>query len=144
MSGMTSPRLLAHVGVRASNLERSLRFWRDGLGLTVADQVVGNCDLTDGFTNFRVFQYTGDARPGHVGGMQDYLHVGIIVGDLSAAAQRLQQLGFTIFWDGVDGGRPYDPAYPPTQSFKVDDPDGIVVDVSAREDQWPGVNVSGR
>jgi hypothetical protein len=76
--------------------------------------------------------------------MQDYLHVGIIVGDLSAAAQRLQQLGFTIFWDGVDGGRPYDPAYPPTQSFKVDDPDGIVVDVSAREDQWPGVNVSGR
>jgi hypothetical protein len=46
-----------------------------------------------------------------------------------------------MFWDGVDAGPPYDPASPPAGSFKVEDPDGIVVDVSARDSQWPGVRL---
>ena len=130
---------LVHVGVRASNLEASLRFWRDALGLRVAGPVGSGFDLTDGYHNFRVFQHGAAPRPPHVSGMLDYLHVGVRVDDLAAAARRFQELGFQIIWDGVDAGHPYDPAHPPSESFKVEDPDGIVVDVTASREQWPAV-----
>ena len=73
--------------------------------------------------------------------MLDYLHIGVRVDDLAAAAQRLTDLGFQIIWDGVSGGRAYDPSTPPSDSFKVEDPDGIVVDVTASRAQWPGVGL---
>lgn len=130
---------LVHVGVRATNLEASLRFWRDALELSVVQETPVHCDLTDGVHNFRVFQHTGAERPPHVSGMLDYLHIGVLVSDLASTAQRLQEYGFTIIWDGVDGGKPYDPSTPPAESFKVEDPDGIVVDISANPEQWPGV-----
>ncbi len=57
-------------------------------------------------------------------------------------ASRFADLGFQIIWDGVDGGKPYDPSTPPSESFKVEDPDGIVVDVTASPDQWPGVSTN--
>jgi catechol 2,3-dioxygenase-like lactoylglutathione lyase family enzyme len=133
--------VLAHVGVRATDLERTIRFWRDALGLRVASTMDGCYDLTDGLHNFRVFQYRGAARRPHVSGLADYLHVGVVVDDLAAAAQRCTVLGFQIIWDGVDGGHPYDPNDPPSQSFKVEDPDGIVVDVTRSRDQWPGVGL---
>lgn len=133
---------LVHVGVRATDLERSLRFWQDGLGLAAIQMSTGHRDLTDGVHNFRIFQHAGPARPPHVSGMLDYLHIGVLVDDLEETAERLQDLGFPIIWDGVDGGRPYDPTHPPTESFKVADPDGIVVDVSANPRQWPGIVVA--
>jgi hypothetical protein len=37
------------------------------------------------------------------------------------------------------GGKAYNSNLPPDESFKVEDPDGIVVDVTASDDQWPGV-----
>jgi len=101
----------------------------------------GCFDLTDGYHNFRVFQHSGAARPQHVSGLLDYLHVGVLVDDLAQAARHLEELGFQIIWDGVDGGRPYDPAHPPSESFKVADPDGIVVDVTASRSQWPSVGL---
>ena len=81
--------LLAHIGVRATDLEKSIIFWRDGLGLHLAATMPGCYDLTDGRNNFRVFQHQGPARPAHVGGMLDYLHIGVVVGNLSDAAARL-------------------------------------------------------
>jgi catechol 2,3-dioxygenase-like lactoylglutathione lyase family enzyme len=132
---------LVHVGVRASNLEKTVQFWRDALGLKVFSQMDGCYDLTDGYHNFRVFQHNGPDRPTHIGGMLDYLHIGVRVPDLREAAQRIDALGFQIIWDGVDGGKPYDPSSPPSKSFKVEDPDGIVVDITASDDQWPGVEL---
>ena len=131
--------ILVHVGVRATDLAASLRFWRDALGLRVASSMEGCCDLTDGRHNFRVFQHTGDVRPPHVSGLLDYLHIGVRVADLAATAQRCLDLGFPIIWDGVAAGHPYDPQQLPAESFKVADPDGIVVDVTASRGQWPGV-----
>ena len=136
--------VLAHVGVRATSLERTIRFWRDALGLRVAATMEGCYDLTDGRHNFRIFRHRGGPRPPHVSGMLDYLHVGVVVDDLAGAARRCTELGFRIIWDGVDGGKPYDPDDPPAQSFKVEDPDGIVVDVTGSRDQWPGVSLAGR
>jgi catechol 2,3-dioxygenase-like lactoylglutathione lyase family enzyme len=132
---------LVHVGVRATNLEASLRFWRDALGLRVCATTESSYDLSDGRHNFRVFQHGGAARPPHVSGLLDYLHIGVRVDDLAAAAQRCLDLGFEIIWDGVESGQPYDPQRPPTASFKVTDPDGIVVDVTASRTQWPGVQL---
>ena len=129
---------LVHVGVRATNLEETIRFWRDALGLEVFSTMDGCYDLTDGYHNFRVFQHNGPERPPHVGGMLDYLHIGVRVPDLQEAAKRCEANGFTIISDGV-GGEEYDPNSPPDESFKVEDPDGIVVDVTADDGQWPGV-----
>ena len=133
---------LAHVGVRASDLDASLAFWRGGLGLRVVAAHPGHSDLTDGIHNFRIFQHGGAERPHHVSGMLDYLHIGVQVDSLAETATRLSDLGFDIIWDGIDGGQPYDPASPPSESFKVEDPDGIVVDVTASPDQWPGATMS--
>lgn len=133
---------LVHVGVRASDLGQTIRFWRDGLGLKVAAEQDECFDLTDGFHNFRVFQHRGAERPPHVRGMLDYLHIGVRVSDLQQAADRLQKLGFEITWEGLDGSQRYDPERPPSQAFKVEDPDGIVVDVTSDDDQWPGVQLS--
>ena len=135
MSGAT----LVHVGVCASDLERSTRFWRDALGLRVASTMEDCYDLTDGYHNFRLFQHRGPARPVHVSGLSSYLHLGVKVDDLAAAVRRCTDLGFAITFEAVDNPRPYDAASPPARSFKVEDPDGIVVDVTASDDQWPGV-----
>ena len=129
---------LVHIGVRATNLEETIRFWRDALGLKVFSTMDDCYDLTDGYHNFRVFQHNGPERPPHVGGMLDYLHIGVRVPDLQEAAKRCEANDFTIISDGV-GGDVYDPDSPPDESFKVEDPDGIVVDVTASDDQWPGV-----
>ena len=132
---------LVHVGVCVSDLERALRFWRDALGLRVAATMADCYDLTDGYHNFRVFQHRGPARPPHVSGLESYLHLGVKVDDLADAMRRCTELGFAITWDGVDDPKPYDPGSPPARSFKVEDPDGIVVDVTASGDQWPGVTL---
>ena len=43
---------LVHVGVRASDLQATIRFWRDGLGLPVFSQRENCYDLSDGFHNY--------------------------------------------------------------------------------------------
>lgn len=130
---------LVHVGIAASDVERSVRFWRDALGLPVIGTMTEAYDLSDGYHNFRLFQYNGDERPPHVTGLLAYLHLGVKVDDLAAALQRCTDLGYPIVCDNIDAPKPYDPSSPPTESFKVEDPDGIVVDVTASADQWPGI-----
>jgi len=73
--------------------------------------------------------------------MLDYLHIGVRVPNLHEAARRCQELGFEIIWEGLDGKTRYDSERPPAIAFKVEDPDGIVVDVTERDDQWPGVSL---
>ena len=129
---------LVHVGVRATDIERTITFWRDGLGLSVVEQEGKRFDLSDGHHNFRVFQHDGPSRPGHVSGMLDYLHIGVRVPDLAAAGQRLLDMGYEIFSDGLDGKLPIDVQQMEEGAFKVEDPDGITVDVTSSDDQWPG------
>ena len=130
---------LVHIGICATDLDASLRFWQDALGLEVVAAMPGCYDLTDGLHNFRLFPHRGPERPPHVSGLASYLHIGVRVNDLEAAVYRFENLGFPIIWDGVDAGKPPVPGQLPSESFKVADPDGIVVDVTASDDQWPGV-----
>ena len=138
--------IVIHIGVRASNLKETIVFWRDGLGLKVVENtVVENTeicyDLTDGYHNFRVFQHRGGERPPHVSGMLDYLHIGIGVPDVVATAHHLLEMGYEIFSDGLGGKVPVDPNNLKERSFKVEDPDGITVDVGEFDDTWPGTNL---
>lgn len=133
---------LVHVGVRATDLERTIRFWRDGLGIPVVSSFDGCYDLSDGHHNFRVFQHNGPERPQHVSGMLDYLHIGIRVADVAVAGRRLLDMGYEIFSDGLDGKVPVDVNNIEAGAFKVEDPDGITVDVTSRDDQWPGASLS--
>ena len=138
------PATLVHVGVRTSGLEKTIRFWRDGLGLPVFSQMENCYDLSDGYHNFRVFQHNGPERPRHVSGMLDYLHIGVLVPDLEAAAKRLLDMGYEIFSDGLAGKVPLSPDNLSEGAFKVEDPDGITVDVTSSNDQWPGARLQGK
>ena len=131
---------LVHVGVRSTDLGKTIRFWRNGLGLPVVSQIGDECyDLSDGHHNFRVFQHQGPDRPSHVSGMLDYLHIGIRVAHLEETAQRLLDMGYEIYSDGLGGKVPVDVHSLEEGAFKVEDPDGITVDVTASDNQWPGV-----
>ena len=133
--------VLVHIGVRATNLDQTIRFWRDGLGLPCVSTQENCFDLSDGHHNFRVFQHNGPARPAHVSGMLDYLHIGIRVPDLEVAAQRLLDMGYEIFSDGLSGKTPLSPDNLSEGAFKVEDPDGITIDVTSSDDQWPGAQL---
>ena len=133
--------ILLHVGVRASNIDQSIRFWRDGLGLQVVGHRGARYDLTDGYHNFAVFQHEGAARPQHVSGMLDYLHVGVGVPDVTDVARRLRDMGYEVFSDGLGGKQPLDPDNLEAPAFKVEDPDGITVDVSEVATQWLGATL---
>ena len=133
---------LVHVGVRASDLEATIRFWRDGLGIPVFAQRDNCFDLSDGYHNFRVFQHQGPERPPHVSGMLDYLHIGIRVADLRETAGRLLGMGYEIFSGGLSGKTPLDVDNLEEGAFKVEDPDGITVDVTERDAQWPGAHLN--
>ena len=74
--------------------------------------------------------------------MLDYLHIGIRVPDLEEAARRLLYLGYEIFSDGLGGDVPLDVNNLKGKAFKVHDPDGITVDVTASSDQWPGAGLT--
>ena len=73
--------------------------------------------------------------------MLDYLHVGIRVPDLEVAAQRLLDMGYDIFSDGLSGKIPLNPDNLSEGAFKVEDPDGITIDVTSSDDQWPGAQL---
>ena len=133
--------VLIHVGVRASDLSKSIRFWRDGLGLRVAGERGIRYDLTDGYHNFAVFQHQGDDRPEHVSGMVDYLHIGVGVPDVAAAVRRLRDMGYSIYSDGLGGKTPLDPDNLEQPAFKVEDPDGITIDVCENATMWPGTTI---
>ena len=133
---------LVHIGVRASNIENTIRFWRDGLAIPVVNQHSDTAyDLSDGHHNFRVFQHNGPSRPDHVSGMLDYLHIGVRVADLEATGHRLLEMGYEIFSDGLGGKTPLDVHNIQQGAFKVEDPDGITIDVTASNDQWPGARL---
>ncbi|MDE2700402.1 MAG: hypothetical protein OXI23_16135, partial [Gemmatimonadota bacterium] len=65
----------------------------------------------------------------------------IRVPDLEAAARRLTDMGYEIFSDGLGGKEPLAPDKLEEGAFKVEDPDGITVDITSSDDQWPGTGL---
>lgn len=59
-----------------------------------------------------------------------------MVADLAAAYQNLIALDAVVVRDDIKERNPHDAAAVPVGSFKVLDPDGNVVDVSDRPNEW--------
>lgn len=97
-------------------------------------------DLTDGELNLTLLPYGGPHRPA-AGHGYEFIHLGLIVHDLSEVMKRLQRAGYPVVMDDVKEGREFDPNNPPSRSFKVSDPDGIILDITCDPAEWPGVRV---
>jgi len=125
-----------HLAIRTSNLPASRRFYEEGLGLRYLGTRPSSValDLSDGVVNLTLLPYDGPGRSVLEEG-SEFVHLGFLVEDLSACFRRLVQLGAHIVRDDVKERRlPSGSA--PQGSFKVLDPDGIVLDISERSDEW--------
>jgi len=142
-------RTVAHTGLTVRNLEESLRFWRDGLGMREvmrqekqggyleaivhepgAHVLMVHLEPPEGGAQIELFEYLeppGGAiggRPADVG----FSHVCVTCDDVDALLQRLVAVGGTPFGDPIEvdtganrGGR----------CVYLRDPDGHVVELFA-------------
>jgi glyoxylase I family protein len=128
---------LRHVALRCADLAVARRFYEEGIGLTY----VGNrptseaMDLSDGATNLTLLPYDGPPRPALEEGTE-FIHLGFLVADAAAVYHRLVALGASIARDDVKRRDLHDPGGVPAGSFKVLDPDGNVLDISDRSEEW--------
>jgi catechol 2,3-dioxygenase-like lactoylglutathione lyase family enzyme len=125
-----------HLAIRTGDLAASRRFYEQGLGL----QVLGNrpasdaLDLSDGATNLTLLPYDGPDRTALPEG-SEFIHLGFLVEDLGATYRRFLEIGAQIVRDDVKERR-LPSGSTPDGSFKVLDPDGIVLDITERPNEW--------
>ena len=125
-----------HLAIRTANLPASRRFYEEGLGLLYLGTRPSSVaiDLSDGSVNLTLLPYDGPSRSALDEGTE-FVHLGFVVDDLGNTYRRLIGLGAQIVRDDVNERRELSGAEPQS-SFKVLDPDGIVLDVSVRPDEW--------
>ena len=99
-------------------------------------------DLTDGVNNITLLQQPPDmVRPALEEG-NEYIHFGIIVDDLAACWRRCRDWGAEISKGDVkDRSEVEDLNAVPERSFKVLDPDGNVIDITANRAEWKCVSL---
>ena len=127
---------LGHVVFYVSNLERSVRFYRDLVGFQEVGRIFGNkaAALTAGRTHHEILLIEVGAAPGPPQGRRLGLyHIGIKVGDsldeLRTAKAELEQAGVVI--EGMSD-------HTVSQSLYLRDPDGNEVElyVDASPETW--------
>lgn len=125
-----------HLAIRTGNLPASRRFYEEGLGLRYLGTRPSSVaiDLSDGAVNLTLLPYEGPARTVLPEG-DEFIHLGFVVEDLGATYRRLVELGARIVRDDVKERRSPSGAAP-HGSFKAQDPDGNVLDISERPDEW--------
>ena len=127
---------LRHLALRCRDMEASRRFY-EMLGLRFVDyRPAGNAlDLADGTMNVTLIQYDGPERRALEEG-SEFVHFGFVVDDAKATFHRLQQAGALFLRDNVKTRDPIQPGEIPPGSFKVEDPDGNVVDITDNRSEW--------
>ena len=100
-------------------------------------------DLTDGVTNITLLQQPADCDRPRIEEGSEYMHFGVMVEDLEAAWRRCRQWGAEAS-KTVKGRTDLDRRRVPDRAFKIEDPDGNVVDVTADKDEWRGVKLYRR
>lgn len=133
--------LLRHLAIRCVDMEKSRRFYADAFGWEFVGYRPNNLgvDFTDGTNNITLLQQpAGIVRPKLIEG-DEYIHFGVIVDDLEACWNRLRKMGAELSKDDIKDRNEIDLAHTPTRSFKVLDPDGNVIDVTANRQEWRGI-----
>lgn len=125
-----------HLAIRTGNLPASRRFYEEGLGLRFLGTRPSSVaiDLSDGVINLTLLPYDGPVRTVLPEG-DEFVHLGFLVEDLGPTDRRLVGLGADIVRDDVKERRSPSGTVP-QGSFKMLDPDGIVLDISERPDEW--------
>ena len=135
---------LRHLALRCNDMERSREFYTKVIGFKFHDYRPprDSLDLTDGTNNITLLQHPPEAvRPPQVEG-NEYIHFGIIVDDLAACWRRCLDWGAEISKGDVkDRSEVEDLNAVPERSFKVLDPDGNVIDITADRAEWRCVSL---
>ncbi len=120
-------------------MERSREFYTKVIGFKFHDYRPqrDSLDLTDGTNNITLLQHPADGvRQPQVEG-NEYIHFGIIVADLATVWNRAKEWGAKISKGDVkDRTEVMDMDTAPEHSFKILDPDGNVIDITANRNEW--------
>ena len=134
---------LRHLALRCTDMEHSREFYTKVIGFRFHDYRPSRLglDLTDGVNNITLLQQPADmVRPSLEEGIE-YIHFGVIVDDLEACWNAAKDWGAQISKGDVKDRREVeDLETVPDRSFKVLDPDGNVIDISANRAEWNGVS----
>ena len=134
--------LLRHLAIRCRDMERA----RDFYGTVFGWEFVGyrpsrqGLDFSDGTNNITLLQQPADMQRPYIEEGNEYIHFGVIVDDLEACWNRCRSWGAEISKGDVKDRTAIDQQTPPSRSFKVLDPDGNVIDVTANKEEWRGVS----
>lgn len=126
-----------HLAMRVRDLDQSRHFYETGIGFRfLGYRPAGDAiDLSDGEINLTLIPYEGPPRHALEEG-SEFIHLGFWVDDLTATYQRLVGLQAAVVREDVKERREFAGNAPPSGSFKVLDPDGNVLDISGRTDEW--------
>jgi catechol 2,3-dioxygenase-like lactoylglutathione lyase family enzyme len=120
---------LRHIAILVSNLEKSVAFYRDVLGLAYVREVevrgTKAVDLTDGETNLRLLpaQNAGATKQADYSSV-GFNHIGFIVDDLDETYRKLKESKVRFL------------SQAPADFFKIADPDGLVIDITCPTRGW--------
>lgn len=134
---------LRHLAIRCRDMERSRDFYETNFGwkyLGLRPSGLG-LDLSDGVNNITLLQQPPNSERPLLEEGNEYIHFGVIVEDLVACLRRLEAWGAKFSKDNIKERNAFSSDVAPQRSFKVLDPDGNIVDVTATKDEWRGVRV---
>ncbi|MGE3316064.1 MAG: VOC family protein [Planctomycetaceae bacterium] len=133
--------LLRHLAIRCVDMEKSRRFYADAFGWKAVGYRPNGLgfDFTDGTNNITLLQQPAEMVRPRIEEGSEYIHFGVIVDDLEACWDRLKSMGAELSKDDIKDRNEVDLARTPTRSFKVLDPDGNVIDVTANREEWRGI-----
>lgn len=132
--------LLRHVALWCKDMEKSRRFYEEVIGWKFVDYRSSGrgLDMSDGTNNITLLSYGDQSRPvleeGH-----EYIHLGVLVEDLTAVWRRLHEWGAEFPARTVKGRQEMDPGAVPSRAFKVFDPDGNILDITSNKEEWAGI-----
>jgi catechol 2,3-dioxygenase-like lactoylglutathione lyase family enzyme len=135
---MAIPRI-RHLAIRCRDVDRTVAFYRDGLGFQVIGQRGRGWDLSDQTLNLTLLPFEGDPPPASAEGLEQ-IHFGVYVPDARALFVKLRDLGALSVRHDIKARNAPEPDRIPQGSYKVVDPEGNVIDVTDDEAEWRGVS----
>ncbi|REJ73901.1 MAG: VOC family protein [Planctomycetota bacterium] len=134
---------LRHLAIRCRDMEKAKSFYETAFGFAfIGYRPSGlGLDLSDGTNNITLLQQPADMQRPYIEEGDEYIHFGVIVDDLHACWNRCREWGAEISKGDVKDRTEIAQEDLPERSFKVLDPDGNVIDVTANTEEWRGVTV---